>query len=402
MRIIIYTGKGGVGKTSIAAATAVRLSQQGLKTLIMSTDAAHSLSDSFDMELGNEPVQIGPCLWGQEVDSLIETEKQWGVIREWMSDLLEWAKLQDVTTEEMLVFPGMEELFSLLQIKGHATGGHYDVLIVDCAPTGETLRLLSYPNILKWWIDKIFPVEKLLVKVARPVAKVVMGGLQLPDDKVLSSIESFIRQLEELQHILLDPSVASVRIVVNPEKMVIAEARRAYTYLNLFGFNVDAVITNRVLPAEAGTGYWASWHDIHIKYEEEIRSCFNPIPILRVPMMDSEVQGMPMLVRIGEAAFPEMDAAKVLFNGKTQLVRKEEENYILELDLPFVQKEKLQLSQSRDDLTVRVGAYKRKVLLPRVLLGRPIEGARFAEQKLVITFGNKNILDKEESGEYGQ
>ena len=193
MRIIIYTGKGGVGKTSIAAATAVRLADQGFRTLVMSTDAAHSLSDSLDIQLGNEPVMVNERLWGLEVDSLQETEKHWGAIQKWLSGMLGWAKLNDITTEEMLVFPGMEELFSLLQLKHHATSGEYDVIIVDCAPTGETLRLLSYPDLLRWWMDKIFPTERRLLKLVRPVAKVVTGGLELPDDNVMNSIEAFVR-----------------------------------------------------------------------------------------------------------------------------------------------------------------------------------------------------------------
>jgi len=399
MRVIIYTGKGGVGKTSVAAATAVKLAEQGYRTLILSTDAAHSLSDSFQVALGSEPVRISERLWGVEVDSLRETEKHWGAVRNWLSGLMSWANLNDITTEEMLVFPGMEELFSLLEIRRHATSGDYDAIIVDCAPTGETLRLLSYPNLLRWWLEKVFPYERRLLKVVRPVAKVVAGGLELPGDNVLDSLASLVRQLEKLQKIIIDPAMTSVRVVVNPEKMVIAEARRAFTYLNLYGFNTDAIIVNRVLPAEAGTGYWSTWRDIHIKYEEEIRNSFSPLPILRIPMMESEVYGLPMLKRIGEAAFANTDAAAVLYRGKVQEIRKEEDGYVLELVLPFVQKDQLQLSQKGDELTVQAGPYKRKVLLPRTLLGREITGARFTEQKLTIRFENKTISNLHEEDE---
>lgn len=399
MRVIIYTGKGGVGKTSVAAATAVKLAEQGYRTLILSTDAAHSLSDSFQVALGSEPVRISERLWGVEVDSLRETEKHWGAVRNWLSGLMSWANLNDITTEEMLVFPGMEELFSLLEIRRHASSGDYDAIIVDCAPTGETLRLLSYPNLLRWWLEKVFPYERRLLKVVRPVAKVVAGGLELPGDNVLDSLASLVRQLEKLQKIIIDPAMTSVRVVVNPEKMVIAEARRAFTYLNLYGFNTDAIIVNRVLPAEAGTGYWSTWRDIHIKYEEEIRNSFSPLPILRIPMMESEVYGLPMLKRIGEAAFANTDAAAVLYRGKVQEIRKEEDGYVLELVLPFVQKDQLQLSQKGDELTVQAGPYKRKVLLPRTLLGREITGARFTEQKLTIRFENKTISNLHEEDE---
>ena len=387
MRIIIYTGKGGVGKTSIAAATGVRLASQGYRTLVMSTDSAHSLSDSFQLPLGSEPVQISERLWGQEVDSLRETEKHWGAVQSWLSGMMSWAKLNDVTTEETLVFPGMEKLFNLMQIKHHAVSGAYDVIIVDCAPTGQTLRLLSYPNLLKWWMEKIFPHERRLIKLVRPIAKVVTGGFELPNDNVMDSIEAFVRELEDLQTLIADHEVTTVRMVINPEKMVISEARRAFTYLNLFGFNTDAVIVNRVLPAEAGTGYWSAWKEIHAKYVEEILTCFSPLPILNVPMMELEVHGLTMLQRIGEAAFAGCDSSAVLYRGRIQEIRKEGDEYLLDLRLPFVQKEQLQLSEKGDELTVQAGPYKHKVLLPRSLQGRPIVGARFTEQMLTIRFG---------------
>jgi arsenite-transporting ATPase len=391
MRIIVYTGKGGVGKTSIAAATGVRLASQGYRTLVMSTDSAHSLSDSFQLPLGSEPVRISERLWGQEVDSLRETEKHWGAVQKWLSGLMNWAKLNDITTEETLVFPGMEELFNLMQIKHHVVSNAYDVIVVDCAPTGQTLRLLSYPNLLKWWMEKIFPYERRLIKMVRPIAKVVAGGLELPNDKVLDNIETFVGELEDLQALITDHAVTTVRMVINPEKMVIAEARRAFTYLNLFGFNTDAIVVNRVLPAEASTGYWSAWRDIHAKYEVEINACFSPLPIFRIPMMELEVHGLSMLERIGQAAFADCNAAAVLYQGRIQEIRKEGDHYFLDLELPFVQKEELQLREKGDELTIQAGPYKHKVLLPRSLQGRSISGARFAGQKLSICFGDREL-----------
>ncbi|WP_426449515.1 ArsA family ATPase [Paenibacillus sp. S-38] len=390
MRILIYTGKGGVGKTSAAAATGLKLASQGCRTLVMSTDAAHSLSDSFGIPLGSEPALVAECLWAQEIDSLRETEKRWGSVQSWLQGMLQWAKLSDITTEEMLVFPGMEELFSLLRIKEHAQSGRYDCLIVDCAPTGETIRLLSYPQLLGWWIDKIFPYERRLVKLVRPVAKAVTrGNLELPSDQVMDSIEAFVRELEELQELLLQPETTTVRIVMNPEKMVVAEARRTFTYLNLFGFRTDAVIVNRVLPEEAGTGYWAAWREVHGKYEEEIRACFAPLPILRIPLMPSEVHGLEMLRRVGDAAFAEHNPREVLYQGNIQELRIENGERHLDITLPFAAKEELQLSQKGDELTIQAGPYKRKVLLPRMLLGCPIAGARFVDGKLSIRFGER-------------
>lgn len=389
MRIIIYTGKGGVGKTSIAAATAVKLAKQGLRTLILSTDAAHSLADSLNTELGPDPVQVGDHLWGQEVNSLRETERNWGMVQGWLTKLFDKAQLTDVTTEEMLVFPGMEELFSLLQIKEHKQSGLYDVLIVDCAPTGETLRLLSYPNVLNWWLEKIFPYERRLIKLVRPVAKVVAGGIELPSNDVLDSMERFARSLEEMQRVILNPDMTSVRIVLNPEKMVLSEAKRSFTYLNLFGFNTDAVIVNRVLPDEAEDGFLAKWRSIQKKYEEEIVSNFQPLPILKAPMMASEVVGLPILEELADLVFGDQDPASIMYRGRTETIRKEGEEMVLELAIPFTAKADLDLMQSGDELTVHVGAYKRKVVLPKPLMGRTVLGAKLADDRLIIRFGQR-------------
>ncbi|MGF9910405.1 ArsA family ATPase [Brevibacillus porteri] len=385
MRIIIYTGKGGVGKTSIAAATAVKLAQQGKRTLVLSTDAAHSLADSLGTVIGPDPVPISENLWGQEVNSLRETERNWGAVQGWLTTLLDKAQLADITTEEMLVFPGMEEMFSLLQIKEHAMSGQFDVLVVDCAPTGETLRLLSYPNVLNWWLEKIFPTERKLIKLVRPVAKIV-NKVELPSDDVLDSVEQLARGLEEMQRIVLDPEITSVRIVVNPEKMVLAEAKRSFTYLNLFGFNTDAIIVNRVLPDEAGEGFFAHWRELQRKYENEIVENFQPLPILKAPMMPKEVIGLPVLEELADIVFGAEDPSAKLYQGRTELIREVDGELHLELMIPFVDKAALDLTQTGDELTVNAGAYKRKVILPRVLMGRQVTGAKYAEDRLIIRF----------------
>lgn len=390
MRIIIYTGKGGVGKTSIAAATAVKLAKQGKRTLILSTDAAHSLADSLAVPIGPDPVRISENLWGQEVNAIRETERNWGNVQGWLTKLLDKAQLKDITTEEMLVFPGMEELFSLLQIKEHAQSGLYDVLVVDCAPTGETLRLLSYPNVLNWWLEKIFPHERKLIKLVRPVAK-LMSDIELPSDNVLDSIERFARALEEMHRIVLDPEITSVRIVLNPEKMVLAEAKRSFTYLNLFGFNTDAVIVNRVLPDEAGDGFFAHWRDIQKKYEEEIVLNFRPLPILKAPMMQKEVIGLPILEELADIVYGDRVPSAMFYRGRTETIREEDGEMLLELMIPFVDKADLDLTQTGDELTVDAGAYKRKVILPRPLMGRQVVGARYADDRLIIRFGKREM-----------
>ncbi|WP_426983960.1 ArsA family ATPase [Brevibacillus borstelensis] len=393
MRIIIYTG--GVGKTSIAAATAVKMAKQGKRTLILSTDAAHSLGDSLAVRIGPEPVPICENLWGQEVNSLRETEKNWGIVQGWLTALLDKAQLTDIATEEMLVFPGMEELFSLLQIKEHAQSGKYDVVVVDCAPTGETLRLLSYPNVLNWWLEKMFPNERRLIKLVRPVAKFI-NNVELPSDDVLDSVEQLARSLEELQRIVLDPEMTSVRLVLNPEKMVLSEAKRSFTYLNLFGFNTDAVIVNRVLPNEAGEGFFAYWRDLQRKYEEEIVMNFQPLPILKAPMMPKEVIGLPVLEELADIVFKDQNPSTILYRGRTEKIREEDGGMVLELSIPFVEKTDLDLTQTGDELTVHAGAYKRKVILPRPLIGRQVTGAKFSEDRLLIRFGKRNMAEGNE------
>lgn len=385
MRILIYTGKGGVGKTSIAAATAVKMAKQGKRTLILSTDAAHSLADAFGVILGPDPVQISELLWGQEVNSLRECERNWGVVQAWLEKLLDKAKLRDITTDEMIVFPGMEELFSLLQIKRHAQSDQYDAIIVDCAPTGETLRLLSYPNVLEWWIEKIFPHERRLVKVLRPVAK-VFTGYELPSEDVMDSIASLVNDMGEMQSFLLNPAITTVRIVLNPEKMVISEAKRSFTYLNLFGFHTDTIIVNRIFPDEAAEGFLAQWHQLHRHYEEEIKENFSPLPILRVPLMISEVSGLEMLDQVGDILFENNDPMQIMYEGRTEEVRKVDDVYYLYVDIPFVDKHDIDLTQKGDELTLHVGSYKRKVILPRVLMGYAVEGAKFSESKLSVRF----------------
>jgi arsenite-transporting ATPase len=389
MRILVYTGKGGVGKTSVAAATGVRLAALGRRTLVLSTDAAHSLADSLDRPLGADPVAVADNLWGQEVDSLREAERSWGPVQRWLAGVLRWADVADVKSEELIVFPGLEELFSLLQILRHAREGRFDVLVVDCAPTGETLRLLSYPNVLRWWLDRIFPFQRRMARLVRPVARLVTRGFEPPTEDALDAVENLFRQVEQMQALLRDAAVTSVRLVVNPEKMVLAESRRTFTYLNLFGFNTDAVVVNRVLPEGAGAGYFAGWRSIQVRYEEEIRTAFSPLPILQVPLLETEVVGPALLERVAAAAFAGRDPAEVFFAGRAEEVRREAGGHVLDLAVPFVARGDVQLSQRGDELTVHVGPYKRKTLLPRTLAGRPVLGARLAGQRLVIRFGER-------------
>src|SRR5215208_3924715 len=258
-RTILYTGKGGVGKTSVAAATARRCSAAGMRTVVLSTDPAHSLSDSFETQLGGEPTAIAGNLWGQEVQAQLEMERNWGAVQSWLGGLLTDRGVMDIAAEELSVPPGMDELFSLLQIKRHHESGEFDAIIVDCAPTGETLRLLGFPDIAHWWLEKVFPWDRRLVSAAKPIARMI--DVELPGAEVVDEVQRLIRQMIAMNEILRDRERASIRLVMNPDRMVIREAQRTFTYLNLYGYLTDAVIVNRVFPGEVEGGYFGSWRE---------------------------------------------------------------------------------------------------------------------------------------------
>jgi arsenite-transporting ATPase len=314
MRIILYTGKGGVGKTSIAAATALKSAKKGLKTLVMSTDAAHSLGDSLDIRLSAEPVEICENLWAQEIDSIHEVEKGWGKVQEYLTSLFTAKAVKDITTEELTVFPGFEELLSLLRILGYYKEKVYDVIIIDCAPTGETLALLSFPDMMRWWMDKLFPFKRKAVKLVKPVVEPLIG-VPMPNDSVMGEIENIYNQLDEMRQILSDREITSIRIVVNPEKMVIKEAQRSFTYLNVYNFNVDAIVVNRVMPEVISDDYFKGWKDIQKKYMEMIKESFSPLPIFTAPLFENEIVGIDMLKRLGDEIFGDREPVRIEYKS---------------------------------------------------------------------------------------
>ncbi len=386
MRVLLFTGKGGVGKTSVSAATALRLADQGYRTIVLSTDAAHSLGDSFNLPIGNEPTPLAPNLWGQEIDLLHQMEIHWGRVQSYLSALFVWRGMNELVAEETSVLPGMEELASLMQINFLAEQGQYDAIVVDCAPTGSTLQLLAFPDMARWYLDKIFPLERTALKVAAPVIK-RMTDLPLPDEALLDSIEDLILQLERMSKLLSNAEITSVRLVLNPEKMVVKEAQRALTYLSLYGYATDLVICNRMIPATVTDGYFAHWKDIQAKYHQFVEESFTPLPILDVPLFADEVVGVDMLRRMGEALYRDLDPAAVMYRGHSQEVVKVNGVYQLRLPLPFVEKSAIKLTRSMsDELIVHIGNWKRNIALPRVLAGLPVQGARYEEQSLVVSF----------------
>ena len=384
-RTILYTGKGGVGKTSVAAATARRCAESGLRTIVLSTDPAHSLSDSLEAELGSEPTPCGDLLWGQEVQAQEQMERNWEAVQEWLGELLAEHGADRITAEELTVPPGMDELFSLLQIKRHHEEDRFDAIIVDCAPTGETLRLLSFPDVCTWWLEKVFPWEKRLMAAARPFARSFLD-IPLPSDAVMDDVKRLAENLIDMNRILRDRSSTSIRLVMNPDRMVIRESMRTFTYLNLYGYLTDAVVVNRVFPDEAAEGYFAAWAENHKRQMELVRSAFAPVPILTAPFFDREVAGEEMLDRLGDEVFAAHDAEAMLHHDVSQELSSNNGTATLRLPLPFAEKGDIDLKKIGLEVVVRVGGQKRTIVLPPSLAAYRPRSAQFEDGALSVTF----------------
>ncbi len=385
MRVVLFTGKGGVGKTSVAAATAVRCAASGYRTVVMSTDPAHSLGDSFDLELGADATKVGDNLWAHEVSSLHEMQRHWAKLHEYAVEVFSTQGLDEVLADEVANPPGMDEVASLMWIKHYAQRAEHDVLIVDCAPTGETLQLLTFPDAAKWWLDKIYPWSRRAMRVARPVLQPMMH-MPLPSDEVYASLKDLLMDLDGMRKVLTDPEITTVRIVLNLEKMVVKEAKRAYTYLSLFGYVTDAVIVNRLLPGNLHDELFQKWQRIHHRYQREVEESFAGIPIFNVPLFDQEVVGEAMLSRMAKAVYGDEDPARRFATSNPQRIDKDGADYVLSLKVPFVEKSAVDLSRHNGDLYVTVGNYRREITLPRVLARRETAGASIEDGELRVRF----------------
>jgi arsenite/tail-anchored protein-transporting ATPase len=385
-RTILYTGKGGVGKTSVAAATARRCAAAGLRTVVLSTDPAHSLSDSLEAELGGEPTHAGPNLFGQEVLAQEEMERHWDSVQDWLGSLLEERGVDRIAAEELTVPPGMDELFSLLWIKRHHEEGEFDCVVVDCAPTGETLRLLSFPDVVTWWLERILPSQRRLAPFAR-----TLFDLPLPGDGVFEDVERLARNLVAMNGILRDRLLTTVRLVMTPDRMVVKEAMRTFTYLNLYGYLTDAVIVNRLLPND---GYFAAWSEVQRNQLEVVRSAFEPVPVLTAPFFEREVVGAEMLDRLAGAVFEERDPAAVLHTELAQELVTENGRATLRVAVPFAERGELSLKKIGLEVIVRVGAQKRTIMLPPALAAYAAGGARFEDGVLQIVFEKRVDADR--------
>src|SRR5437868_9246928 len=383
MRVLLFTGKGGVGKTTIAAATAVRAAESGHRTLVMSTDPAHSLGDSFDMEIGSEAVKLGTNLWAEQIDAQDRLESNWREIQDYLISLMNWAGVESIQAEELSVIPGLDEIFALIDVRRHVEERQYDLLVVDCEPTAETLRLLSLPEIMNWYIERIFPVERRVVKTIRPIVT-KMTSLPIAGDQFFNAVESLHRNLDAVRRILIDERVSSVRLVVNPEKMVISEARRTYTYLSLFGYRVDAIVVNRIIPDTVQDPYFVKWKDIQADHLETVRESFEPLPILTARLFDQEMVGIPLLEEMRNEVYGDEDVTRILYKEDPIRVRKIRGGYLLAMHLPFADRSDMDIHRRGEELFVRVGSYKRNLVLPHTLQRLEVQEATLGEDRVDV------------------
>jgi arsenite-transporting ATPase len=384
-RTILYTGKGGVGKTSVAAATARRCAAAGLRTVVLSTDPAHSLADVLDQPVGSEPTELDGNLWAQQVSAQDELERHWSAVQQWLGQVLVERGVEQIAAEELTVPPGGDELFSLLRLKRHVEEGAWDVIIVDCAPTGETLRLLSFPEAARWWLGKLVGRETQLLAAARPLARAFLD-LRLPDEDVLGEVHELVGNLVAMHDILRDRDNVSVRLVMTPDRMVVAEAMRTFTYLSLYGYLTDAVIVNRVFPEPLAGTYFGAWREVQQRELERVREDFSPVPVLCAPYFETEVLGRAMLDRLGTELFVAGAPAALLHSGLAQEFSLGDGQGEVRLAVPFAGKGDVSLKKVGDELVVRVDERKRTVVLPPALAALKPAGAALDHGALVVRF----------------
>lgn len=391
MRIIFFAGKGGVGKTSVAAATAVKAAQMGLKTVVLSLDVAHSLSDVFDLEKDlldqnkGRPVEVERNLWIQELDIQEEISRNWGDIHQYLSTLLNTSGLDEILAEELAILPGMEEVSLLLYINRYVRRKSFDVVILDCAPTGESLRFISIPTTLEWYIKKIFKVERRIARYVRPVAK-KLYDVPLPGDDYFQAIEYLFERLQGVDRILADRRTTTVRLVTNPEKIVLKETQRAFMYFSLYKMHIDAIVMNRVLPEGVTDPFFKEWKRTQKRYIEKAESYFHPVPVFPVHLHGDEILGPNRLKALGDQIYGDRNPLQRFFEGEPYVFSKENGRYELAIRVPFAAKEAVELNKIADELVVRLGSFKRRILLPRqVAASEPIK-ARIEGERLRIFF----------------
>lgn len=388
-RVLLFTGKGGVGKTTTAAATALHLARTGRRVVVTSADPAHSLGDSLGMELGSEPTMVVDGCWAQQLDGRERLEENWAEIRDWLVELFDWAGVDEVAAEELAVLPGLDEMFALTEIDVLARTGDYDVIIVDCAPTAETIRLLSLPEILGWYMDRFFPASRRLNRVVGPVLSRI-SSIPVADDSVLMAGKRFYDRVDTVRSLLSDPATTSVRMVVNPESMVLAEARRTHTYLSMFGYQVDAIVVNRVVPALEGHGEGAAWleqwRSAQARGLADIDESFPDVPRFRAEHSGIEVTGVDALEAFAADLWAGVDPAERLADAPPMVIDRDGDDLVLSVSMPFVDGDQIELSRSGDDLFIAHGPHRRCLTLPDSLARREVRGASVVDGALTIRF----------------
>ncbi|MBF2079191.1 MAG: ArsA family ATPase [Synechococcales cyanobacterium T60_A2020_003] len=390
MRVILMTGKGGVGKTSVAAATGLRCAELGYKTLVLSTDPAHSLADSFDMELEHAPRSVRPNLWGAELDALMELEGNWGAVKRYITQVLQARGLEGVEAEELAILPGMDEIFSLVRMKRHYDEGEFDVLIIDSAPTGTALRLLSLPEVAGWYMRRFYKPFQAVSVALRPIVEPLfrpIAGFSLPNQEVMDAPYEFYEQIEALEKVLTDNTQTSVRLVTNPEKMVIKESLRAHAYLSLYNVATDMVVANRIIPKSVADPFFQRWKENQQQYRQEIHDNFRPLPVKEVPLYSEEMCGLEALDRLKETLYADEYPAQVYYKETTLRVVQDQDQYSLEIHLPGIPKDRIDLSKTGDELNIRIGNHRRNLVLPQALAALQPSGAKIEEDYLKIRFG---------------
>ncbi len=391
MRVILMTGKGGVGKTSVAAATGLRCAELGYKTLVLSTDPAHSLADSFDLDLGHEPRSVSSHLWGAELDALMELEGNWGAVKRYITEVLQARGLDGVQAEELAILPGMDEIFGLVRMKRHYDEGEYDVLIIDSAPTGTALRLLSLPEVSGWYMRRFYKPLQTMSAALRPLFEPIfkpIAGFSLPTNEVMDAPYEFYQQIEALEKILTDNNQTSVRLVTNPEKMVIKESLRAHAYLSLYNVSTDLVIANRIIPEEVTDPFFSRWKENQQVYKQEIYDDFHPLPVKEIPLFSEEMCGMKALEKLKETLYQDEDPSQVYYQENTIRVVQDQHTYTLELYLPSIPKDQIQLNKTGDELNIRIGNHRRNLVLPQALATLKPASAKMEDDYLKIRFND--------------
>jgi arsenite-transporting ATPase len=385
VRIVLFTGKGGVGKTTSAAGTAVLAARAGQRTLVLSTDAAHSLGDAFGLQvLGAEPVEITTNLWVHQIDVQRRFERSWGEIQGYLVSVLDAAGVDPITAEELTVIPGAEEVLALLELRNHAVSGTWDVIIVDCAPTAETLRLLALPEALGWYMTRVFGVQRRVIRALRPVLTRA-AGVPMPEDSVFDAVERLHRDLEQVQQILSEKD-STVRLVLTPESVVVAEARRSLTTLSLYGYRVDGVIANRVFPEGEGDAWREGWVASQQAVLLEVEQSFADLPIWRSDYRPGEPVGIEALARLAEAAYDGADPLAVSAGDGPMTITRTDAGAVLRIALPFAQKQDVDLARHGDELVVTVGSYRRLLALPAALRRHTVTAARVEDGSLQVRF----------------